>query len=92
MTPEEFLGWLREMPDSERAILATPSAAWLKQLLSAHDGAAPLPRICEVSPVLAPAIGKIAFERAQRGESVDALRLDANYVRRSDAELNWKGK
>jgi tRNA threonylcarbamoyladenosine biosynthesis protein TsaB len=92
MTPEEFLAWLHEMPDSERAILATLSSAWLKQLLSADGSVARLPRICEASPILAPVIGKIAFQRAQRGESVDALHLDANYVRRSDAELNWKGK
>jgi tRNA threonylcarbamoyladenosine biosynthesis protein TsaB len=92
MTPEEFLSWLRQMPDSSHATLATPSSAWLKQLLSLHNGDAGQPRIREVSSVLAPAIGKIAFQRAQRGEAVDALRLDANYVRRSDAELNWKGK
>jgi hypothetical protein len=23
---------------------------------------------------------------------VDALHLDANYIRRSDAEMNWKGE
>ncbi|HEX2714478.1 MAG TPA: hypothetical protein VHM88_19975, partial [Candidatus Acidoferrales bacterium] len=44
-----------------------------------------------VSTVLAPVIGQLGFARAQRGELVDALTLDANYVRRSDAELLWKG-
>jgi tRNA threonylcarbamoyladenosine biosynthesis protein TsaB len=43
-----------------------------------------------VSPVLAPVIGLLAFEQARRGELIDALRLDANYVRRSDAESAWK--
>ena len=43
-----------------------------------------------VSPLLAPVIGELAFERANRGEVTDALRLDANYIRRSDAELLWK--
>lgn len=48
---------------------------------------------CEsVSPVLAPVIGRLASARAERGEAVDALALDANYVRRSDAELHWKGR
>lgn len=47
---------------------------------------------CEaVSPVLAPAIALLAHRAAQRGETMDALTLDANYVRRSDAELHWKG-
>jgi tRNA threonylcarbamoyladenosine biosynthesis protein TsaB len=43
-----------------------------------------------VSAVLAPWIGRLGYERAQRGELVDALHLDANYIRRSDAELLWK--
>ena len=43
-----------------------------------------------VSAALAPAIGRLGFKRAQRGELIDALRLDANYVRRSDAESKWK--
>lgn len=47
---------------------------------------------CEtVSPVLAPVVGRLAYQAAQRGQVVDALALDANYVRRSDAELHWKG-
>ena len=44
----------------------------------------------QVSAVLAPSIGRLGWERAQRGDLVDALTLDANYVRRSDAELLWK--
>ena len=43
-----------------------------------------------VSPILAPAIGRLGFDRAKRGDLLDALRLDANYVRRSDAESAWK--
>jgi tRNA threonylcarbamoyladenosine biosynthesis protein TsaB len=46
--------------------------------------------VVHVSAALAPAIGRLGFERAKRGELVDALRLDANYVRRSDAEAAWK--
>jgi tRNA threonylcarbamoyladenosine biosynthesis protein TsaB len=40
---------------------------------------------------LAPIIGKIAEERASLGKFSDPLSLDANYVRRSDAEIFWKG-
>ena len=36
-------------------------------------------------------IGELAEERAKRGEYTDPLQLDANYVRRSDAEILWKG-
>ena len=42
------------------------------------------------SSVLAPYIGQIAYGRARRGELSDALTLDANYVRRTDAEMHWK--
>jgi tRNA threonylcarbamoyladenosine biosynthesis protein TsaB len=44
----------------------------------------------QVSPVLAPAIGQLGYDRACRGDLVDALLLDANYVRRTDAEASWK--
>ncbi len=40
--------------------------------------------------VLAGAIGKIAEQRLRRNEATDPALLDANYVRRSDAELFWK--
>ena len=46
--------------------------------------------IVRVSAALAPAIGRLGFERAKRGDLVDSIRLDANYVRRSDAESAWK--
>ncbi|HWF13858.1 MAG TPA: tRNA (adenosine(37)-N6)-threonylcarbamoyltransferase complex dimerization subunit type 1 TsaB [Candidatus Acidoferrales bacterium] len=47
-------------------------------------------RTITVSAALAPAIGRLGFERARRGDLVDAITLDANYVRRSDAEAAWK--
>lgn len=40
---------------------------------------------------LASAIGEIAEKRLRQGLVTDALHLDANYVRRSDAEVFWKG-
>lgn len=47
-------------------------------------------RIEQVSADLAPWIGRLAFDMARRSELVDALSLDARYVRRSDAESYWK--
>ncbi len=90
ISPEEFLGWFRAAGRAPITV-ATPSRSWLESTLSLQNFGEPL-EICEVSPVLAPSIGVLACLKANRGESVDALRLDANYVRRSDAELNWKGK
>jgi tRNA threonylcarbamoyladenosine biosynthesis protein TsaB len=39
---------------------------------------------------LAGAVGKLAWQRYREGARPDPLTLDANYVRRSDAELKWK--
>jgi tRNA threonylcarbamoyladenosine biosynthesis protein TsaB len=44
-----------------------------------------------ISSVLAPAIGRIGMRELTAGRFTDALSLDANYVRRSDAEIFWKG-
>jgi tRNA threonylcarbamoyladenosine biosynthesis protein TsaB len=39
---------------------------------------------------LAAAIGHIAWDEFTLGRSSDPAEIDANYVRRSDAELFWK--
>lgn len=44
--------------------------------------------LIEVSGALAGAVGKIAASKA--GTAKDPAEIDANYVRRSDAELLWK--
>ena len=49
-------------------------------------------RIEVVSNQLAPFLGELGYAKAIRGDVVDALHLDANYIRRSDAEMNWKGE
>lgn len=48
-------------------------------------------RIESVSSVRAPMIGQLGMEALKEGRFTDALSLDANYVRRSDAEIFWKG-
>jgi tRNA threonylcarbamoyladenosine biosynthesis protein TsaB len=48
-------------------------------------------KIESVSSVLAPMIGRMGLVALARGQFTDALALDANYVRRSDAEIFWKG-
>jgi hypothetical protein len=44
-----------------------------------------------VSSVRAPMIGRMGLAALAEGRFTDALALDANYVRRPDAELFWKG-
>ncbi len=49
-------------------------------------------KVFRASNVLAPWIGQLAVTRAQQGKFSDALTLDANYVRRSDAETGTKAR
>jgi hypothetical protein len=44
------------------------------------------------SPVLAPLIGRLGHRLALEGRLTDVLTLDANYVRRSDAEVYWRDR
>jgi len=44
-----------------------------------------------VSGTLLRAVARLAFRAANRGELGAPADLDAYYIRRSDAELNWKG-
>ena len=48
-------------------------------------------KVESVSSVLAPMIGRLGLAALAEGRFTDALALDANYVRRSDAEIFWKG-
>ena len=85
---EEFLALVKNKSLSAPPLLVSPTpellpAALVRQVL-------PEARMETVSGVLAPVIGWLGFEQASRGALVDALHLDANYVRRSDAEGAWK--
>ena len=49
-------------------------------------------KVERVSSVRAPMIGRIGLAELAEGRFTEALALDANYVRRSDAEIFWKGR
>ena len=86
-TPEEFFSALKEHSGSG-AVVSTDEEFVAKTMSTAG---VEMLHVEKVSHLLAPVIGRIAIERAELGETTDALTLDANYVRRSDAELFWKG-
>jgi tRNA threonylcarbamoyladenosine biosynthesis protein TsaB len=48
-------------------------------------------RVLKATGVLAPFIGKIGLQKATKGNVLDALSLDAHYVRRPYVEVSWKG-
>jgi tRNA threonylcarbamoyladenosine biosynthesis protein TsaB len=45
----------------------------------------------QVSGIMAPAVAQLARVMATENRLTDALHLDANYIRRPDAEVKWKG-
>lgn len=92
-TSAEFLAEIGAQAGNSSVQFVSPVPEIIQGALNAaaHDLGPAISRNVErVSPLLAPVIGELAFERANRGEVTDALRLDANYIRRSDAELSWK--
>ncbi len=88
MTAPEYLDLVQREAAGSPLVFLSPHPAVVQPALEAS----PLRRspVEEVSPVLAPLIGRLGLELARRGGTVDSLGLDAHYIRRSDAELLWK--
>jgi tRNA threonylcarbamoyladenosine biosynthesis protein TsaB len=86
--PDEFIQEVARFAGSEPVSFVTPS---LDLITSAIENSALRGSSIEsVSEDLAPWIGKIGRQLFLSGDVVDSLSLDANYVRRSDAESYWK--
>lgn len=84
-TVARFQDWLAALPagpieflttDPERFAAALPPGAVLT----------PAPR------ALAAAVARLALEEYRQGRALDPAAIDADYVRRSDAELLWKDR
>jgi tRNA threonylcarbamoyl adenosine modification protein YeaZ len=88
LTSQEFVDLVSGESDFAKCTFVSPTPEILPA--SVIESRLPGVQIETVSAVLAPIIGQLGFGRAERGQLVDALRLDANYVRRSDAEKAWK--
>jgi len=88
LSPEEFIDLVKGHAHMGQPKLVSPAPELIPAALLAES--LQVVGIETVSPVLAPTIGRLGFERAKRGDLVNALQLDANYVRRSDAEAKWK--
>ncbi len=87
-TADEFLQLLRSHLAESGLSIACISPESIRPSIERQG--VPRCRIEIVSGVLAPLIGQIGYAKATRGDVVDALHLDVNYIRRSDAEMNWK--
>jgi tRNA threonylcarbamoyladenosine biosynthesis protein TsaB len=93
-TRDEFVRAIASIAPAEEITIATPTPDVLAGAISELQNLGPQPlriSVDRVSSILAPEIARIGVVHADRGDLVDALTLDANYIRRSDAELRWKG-
>jgi tRNA threonylcarbamoyladenosine biosynthesis protein TsaB len=90
-SPEVFVEWVDERASgNDVAWISTDPDTVAKH--SAWQGRASRgDKIQSVPSILAPLIGKIALQRALSGSVMDALSVDANYVRRSYVEVFQKG-
>jgi tRNA threonylcarbamoyladenosine biosynthesis protein TsaB len=90
-TPVSFMGWVDERVGSNRVawvstdpIMVTKQEAWRERSGRGES-------ILGVPCVLSPLVGQVGFQKALQGHVLDALSLDANYVRRSYVEAFGKG-
>jgi tRNA threonylcarbamoyladenosine biosynthesis protein TsaB len=87
LSPEEFIDLVKgsSCKGRTRIVSSVPDLLPLRLIEESLPGI----QVEGVSRSLAPTVGRLGFERAKRGDILDPLRLDANYVRRTDAESAW---
>jgi tRNA threonylcarbamoyladenosine biosynthesis protein TsaB len=91
IAPDRFLAWAAETAGGERIqwISSDPKCLAEAQPWTARRNLGETVQAAQ--PHLAFAIGRLGYSLVLAGRLTDPLSLDANYVRRSDAEIFWKG-
>jgi tRNA threonylcarbamoyladenosine biosynthesis protein TsaB len=84
-----FPAWLETLPAGEIEFISTDFAPFLPALQGTRFENS---KITTAPRALAAAVGHIAHERFLAGLVYDPAQIDADYVRRSDAELFWKDR
>jgi len=82
-----FTAWLYTLPEGQLEFVSTDFSPFAAALAGTRFAAA---AVTTAPRALAAAVGRIARERLRAGQAADPAGIDANYVRRSDAELFWK--
>jgi tRNA threonylcarbamoyladenosine biosynthesis protein TsaB len=90
IAPERFVAWAAEIAGDSRIEwissepkFVTETPLWAKRQTTGES-------VQAASPFLAAAIGRLGYRLALENRLTDAVSLDANYVRRTDAEVLWK--
>ena len=91
IAPDKFLEWCAAKGGSASIDWVSTDPNCLAQTPQWSSRSASNEDVQVVSGLLAARIGQIGHRLARENRLTDALSLDANYVRRSDAELFLKG-
>lgn len=89
--PGKFIELAATLTNGARIAWASPNSDCMFKTLEWKSRQALNESFELVSPALAAQIARKAASEIAAGRHTDALLLDANYVRRSDAEILWKG-
>lgn len=85
----KFTDWLATLPEGDIEFLSTDFTPFRQALAGTRFAGAP---VVAVPRALAGAAACIATRLYEAKAAVDPAAIDANYVRRSDAELLWKDR
>lgn len=88
--PAEFIQRVARDTIGKQVRWRTPDPKLLEQLPEWQALAAAGHLLEPIDPPFAERLGWVAYHKFSIGDVTDAVSLDANYVRRSDAELFWK--
>jgi len=86
MRSERLLSRNEFLAQAEARVVVTPDAGWAQ--LAREAGI----RVEQIAYPDTGVIARLGWERIQRGETITPEALDANYIRRSDAEIFSKPK
>jgi tRNA threonylcarbamoyladenosine biosynthesis protein TsaB len=92
IAPEDFLANVANQANGKPVTWISLDPLALTRIPAWTDRVSLGESVILADPLVAPAIARIAIRKAAEGHTVDALALDANYIRRCDAELFTKGK
>jgi tRNA threonylcarbamoyladenosine biosynthesis protein TsaB len=90
IAPDEFVKWVAGQAGKERIQWSTLDPELFVDAPSWKERAAKGETLLRCRDGLAAGVAALGEERAKEGKFTDSLLLDANYVRRSDAEIFWK--
>ena len=90
VAPEGFVEWVAQHSNGETVRWVTRDPELFAEVPNWKERAAKGETLIRCGDGLAAGVAELGEERARQGKFTDPLLLDANYVRRSDAEIFWK--